>query len=101
MASTIGFTREVVFLMSSAGTSSSILDMGTPRRTSGLSEPYVDMAFSYIILGNGEGSSMPSNSTQSLAMSVSTHPMTSDPLAKDISKSSYNDTISSVRGNGL
>lgn len=97
MASTTGFVREVIFLISSAGMSFSILDIGSPRRKSGLSEPYADMAASYVILGIGEGSLMPSNSTQSLAISVSTHPMTSDPLAKDISKSNYHHTISSVR----
>lgn len=101
MASMTGFVREVIFLITSAGTSFSTLDMGSSRRISGLSEPYFDMAVSYVILGIGEGSSIPSNSTQSLAMSVSTHSMTSDPLAKDISKSNCHHKISSFRRNRL
>lgn len=44
-ASIIGFGRGVSLLMRSAGRICSICDMRIPRRVSGLSEPYFDIAF--------------------------------------------------------
>lgn len=86
--SMIGSGREVRLRIRSLGRRCSIRWMGMPGWGSGLSEPYLDIASSYAILGNEAGKSTSITSFHSLRIRFSTHSITSAPVLNDISKSS-------------